>query len=143
VEKTEHEQNQQLFLLPYGWKLYLQSAAKNNKWLDWIYLAKLTFANASISVFAAKNFQKGGIIGFYVGEETWKAPTPGTEEPSKEYMKSQKIKEDLYCLLTRNSDATIPQLHPKLFEDGSSQPLYMGIHYLNNACLIYVKDSTA
>jgi hypothetical protein len=59
--------------------------------MDWIYLAKSNFANAGIGVFAAKNFQKGGIIGFYVSEETWIAPTPCTEEPSQEYMKSQNI----------------------------------------------------
>jgi hypothetical protein len=58
-------------------------------------------------------------------------------------MKSQKIEEDLYCLLTRNSNATICQLHLKPFEDKNPQLLFMGMHYLNNACLIYKIDSPA
>jgi hypothetical protein len=53
---------------------------------------------ASVSLLQ-RTFKKLGIIRFYVGEVTWKASTPGTEEPSEaeepseECMKSQKIEE--------------------------------------------------
>jgi hypothetical protein len=142
-EVAERDNNKEPLLLPFGWRLYLQLAGSNKKWLDWIYLAKSDFAYASIGVFAAKNFQKGGIIGFYIGEETWKAPSPGTEAPNKEYMKSHKIEEDVYCFLTRNKDATMRQVYPKPFNDRSTQLLYMGMHYLNNACTQYDINSNA
>jgi hypothetical protein len=120
VEKAEWEQNKQPLLLPYGWKLYLQLAAKNNKWLDLIYLAKSTFANASIGAFTAKNFQKGGIIGFYIGEETWKAPTQGTEEPSEESKNHIELKK----IYTACLQETVTLPYCQLYQNPSNNRSY-------------------
>jgi hypothetical protein len=143
-DTEERLQSQEQNLLPSGWRLYLQLISKDEKWLDWIYLAKSNFASASIGVFAAKNFQKGGIIGFYVGNEMWKAPVPGTQQPTDENRKSHNIQDNLYSSrFSRNNDAIIRLLHQPPFELGNPQLLYMGMHFLNNACLTYNKDSPA
>jgi hypothetical protein len=142
-EKKEREKLKVSMVLPHGFRFFLQlnDGNKNSKWYDWIYLAKSDIQNAGIGVFAGRAFPKNGIVGFYVGEEIWRATEPGTEEATQEYLASIGVKEDFHCLHTRDKTGTIRLLKPKPFNSEERNHLYMGMHFLNNACFMFINGS--
>jgi hypothetical protein len=153
MEKMEKEEQDKIqerkqlqqptVILPHGCRYVLQikDTSKQPKWQDWVYLAKSDYAFAGIGLFAARNFPKGGVIGFYVGKETWKANQPGTETPTEKYMESLGIDDTKHNLFVRDSSATMHLLSPKPFDANNSQMLHMGMHFMNNATYTFDKGT--
>ena len=86
-----------------------------------------------LGVFAARNFPKGSIIGYYCGPIMWTCDTAGTEEPSDEYLTAQGMPDSAYSICILNSECIWHSIDPKPVGKEPGSPLYLGMHYLNNA----------
>ena len=130
--------------IPDGWSWVLQlRTSKSEKWLDWLYVQKSNRAGANLGVFAARDFPKGAVVGYYSGRVLWTCDIAGTERPSDSYMTNIiGIKEDSpYAMQVRNQEAKWQYVDPEAVTYEYEAPLYMGLHYVNNACLSFREGS--
>ncbi len=148
-------------LLSEGWKWMLQLKVKDN-WLDWVYIKRSQLAHANLGVFTARDFPRGSIIGFHVGPTVYQSEIEGGARPSDEELDKVLTDDSSNSITLRDmngcwrtidapavdqniQDSTRPDI-PKsdgeaaaVKRDGAS--LYMGMHYINSACLMYEKDT--
>jgi len=145
-------------VLPKGWKWMLQ-LLKENKWWDWVYVKQSTLPNANLGLFCARHFTKGNILGYYVGHTIYVAEEEGGAPPSEEELDAAETEDSPYAISVRDKDGLCRVIDPdpvepidddEETEQGAAAageqrpptPLYMGMHYMNNACVIYREDTT-
>jgi hypothetical protein len=117
----------------FQWTLQL----KNNEkiWKDWVYIAESHLAGADLGVFAARTFHIGNILGYYVGNRKYRSKR--ATDPMPEDKDIEHISTSPYALTLRNTKAhwVVVDVEPVT----ATKPafLFMGMHYINNACLTY------
>ena len=119
---------------------------KKPSWNPWFFISKSTIDSAGNGLFAAREFQKGETIGFYMGDVIYRYPSKWTEKASDEFLKDRDaileddsrtmglIDKKGYRVLAnpyygKEKDKTVPP------------PLLMGIHFLNDFNKVYQKDT--
>jgi hypothetical protein len=133
--------------LPVGCSLwmYLWDTPDYNKkasWNPWFYISKSTIDSAGNGLFAAREFQPGETIGFYVGNVVYKYELKWTEKASEEFL--------VYCGAVLDDDSRTMSLvnkkgfrvlvNPHYGADGRkivNPPLLMGIHFMNDFSEIF------
>jgi len=144
----------------------IDAKTTEDDWTDWIYLSRSTYAKARIGVFAARQFKAFTPIGHYIGPTIWRADLVGGRDPWDEYLRTQlKDHEQFkdYQMSVRDTDGRCCVVGPKpLFSVADmilgkqnkteampltenekldcTRPLYMGMHYLNDALFDIRRD---
>jgi len=133
------------YALPDGWRWLLQLNSKpegeSPKWWDWLLIKKSHLSSAHLGLFAARDFPRKSVLGFYIGPVVWQCARAGTEQPSDEYLTSVGIQVSPYMLTYKDGEAKWRTIDPLPVAAGSGQPLYMGMHYMNNACKTYLEGT--
>lgn len=129
-----------------GWRWMLQINVRREKdkkdcWWDWVCIKKSNIVGGHLGVFAARNFPRGSIIGYYCGPIVWTCAQAGTEEPSHEYLTAQQVPESAYSICILNGKCVWQSVDPKPVREEPGEPMYLGMHYLNNVCLCFERGS--
>jgi hypothetical protein len=135
-EVSQAIQKERDTLLPQGWRWMLQLNT-SGRWWDWVYIQQSNRVSANLGLFAARDFPRGSIIGYYIwkrmrvnevvlGDGRKHKPTCMAsglvDTPCHLPIKDRKGCTELVC--TR----------PKPIDDNNGQFLYMGMHFMNSAC---------
>jgi hypothetical protein len=133
------------WILPDGGSLLLRlkedpKVSTNPKWRPWLSVEKSSIDGAGNGLFAAREFQPGQIIGFYVGNTIFTYPKKFTKQGSMEYLQSQNaiLEDDTRTVTMLNKDGKRVLVNPLYFKDKDAfsktpdPPLFMGIHFLND-----------
>lgn len=111
--------------LLHSMKMTMQLRVANN-WVNWIYISTSETMVGADGVFAARNFRKNCIVGFYSGALVWDTNVQGGDEPSDAELEAAEVTMTDYCVFVRSNDCRLllvdPTYGPKL--------LRMGIHYV-------------
>ena len=121
------------FFLPDGFSYVFQLKVKG-VWKDWVYVACSTRRTARFGLFAARDFPCNSIIGFYIGPSVWCSSLAGGAEPPERLTPATVSKN---ALAIRNPEAKFEIVDPKAIgnsPEDEAVPLYMGMHFINNAC---------
>ena len=125
------------------WLLQIKSSKQGEKkWVDWLYIAQSEYVAAHLGVFAARDFPKGCIIGYYSGPVKWRAATAGQPEPKEEELRTalgEKVGETELTYVDCEGHWVV--IEPERVERDAPAPLYMGLHYLNNPAKVYRKGT--
>ena len=124
-------------VLPSGWKWMLQLRARDGKWVDWIYIQQSNRMVADLGVFSARDFPKGSTIGYYCGVPTWTGIAAGTAKPRREnQIDLALVNENRECIARNKEGIWQTVIAEKVGNEGvGEQPLYLGMHYVNTACI--------
>lgn len=139
--ENEQEEEKESFFLPDGFEYVLQIKIKGS-WKDWVFLSRSTRKNARFGLFAAREFPVNAIIGYYMGPSAWTSEIEGGAEPPDQYITTITSQ---YALPIRNNECKIEFVDPSPIshsDDGEATALYMGMHYINNACQDYRSDTS-
>ena len=133
--------------VPVGYKLVLQLKVSNN-WKDWVSLQESSRRYAGYGVFAERDFPVNSIVGCYMGKITGRGIIEGGCDPTEAELDELNICQSNMSLYYRDSEARMVVVEPEGFaalEEGKTEtvPLFMGMHFLNNACLSFTKGSKA
>jgi hypothetical protein len=120
--------------------MYLWDKPSYNKspsWNPWFCIRKSTIDKAGNGLFAAKEFQTGETIGFYVGNVVYKYKTKWTEKASEEFLMDQGgvLKDDSRTISLVDKEGYRVLVNPHYGVDKNKivePPLLMGIHFLND-----------
>jgi hypothetical protein len=133
--------------LPTGWRWVLQLRTNEQKWVDWIYIQKSNRTAATLGAFSARDFPKGSTIGYYCGEVRWVSDTALIAKPTGHHKDGDHAgagtATDREGVIVRNACAKWQLIVANKLEgtDDNQQPLYLGMHYINTACLGFEKNS--
>ena len=103
----------------------------SNFWVDWVYVSSSKVKEEDEGLFAARDFRKNFIIGFYSGEVVWQADVVGGDKPSDEELAASGVIMNDYCLPIRDRNCRMVVVDPtsgKQYDD--SIPLRMGMHFM-------------
>jgi hypothetical protein len=119
---------------------------KKQSWNPWVSVKKSTIDNAGNGLFAAKEFQKGKTLGFYVGNVVYKYPKKWTAKASEEFLQEQQgIPEDDSRTMTLvDKEGFCVMVNPcygRNREKIAHPPLLMGMHFLNDFTKIYDEET--
>jgi len=119
---------------------------KKPSWNPWFFLSKSTIDRAGNGLFAAREFQKGETIGFYMGNVIYRYPSPWTKKVSDEYLKDRDamLEDDTRTMGLIDKEGFRVLVNPYYGKDKGKivpPPLLMGIHFLNDFNKIYEKDT--
>ena len=111
-------------LMPDGWRWVLQLKA-GDRWCDWVYIKTSNRLDDQLGLFAARDFAKGSVIGFFIGQ-------PYFRNEDDTYL--SRTRENSFPLRVRIMNGSWQTV--QLLRAGSFPgiPLYLGMHYLNSAC---------
>jgi hypothetical protein len=115
---------------------------KKESWNPWVSVSKSTIGNAGNGLFAAREFQKGETIGFYVGNVVYKYPKKWTAKASEEFLQEQQgfLEDDSRTMTLVDKKGFRVVVNPcygRNREKIANPPLLMGIHFLNDFTKIY------
>ena len=123
-------------------KYVLELKTKHDKWKLWVSLHPSTLATGGIGLFAERQFEKNTPLGFYIGEKIWEDDKEGRSKPSDDRMDHKiGIQPTKYDLSYLDNNCKMQIIWPQPVEHphaGKPQSLYMGMHYINNACHTYM-----
>lgn len=90
-------------------------------------------------MFSERQFEVNNPLGFFVGEEVWISELVGGTKPSDAFLDRHGVGSTPYDLSYLDKDCKMRVVRPKpLGMPGEElQSLFMGMHYLNNACETY------
>jgi hypothetical protein len=128
--------------LPRGWKWVLQLWI-GEKWWDWLYVSKSTLRGAGLGLFTARDFPVGSVIGYYVGPVAYQGEEPGGERPRTAELLKVGVVPTPYSITLRDKNGYWRVISPEPVRAGMPEPLFFGLHYMNNACETYTKQSTS
>jgi hypothetical protein len=103
----------------------------------WFFIAKSTIDKAGNGLFAAREFEKGQIIGFYVGYLIFRYPKKWTAVATDEYISYMggRLEDDSRSMTLIDKTGyrvVVNPHHTKGKERIDVPPLFMGIHFLND-----------
>jgi hypothetical protein len=130
-------------VLPPGWKWVLQLRARDGKWVDWIYIQQSNRVVANLGVFSARDFPKGSTIGYYCGVATRRSnragagKARGNDEMADEAGNANRE----FSARNREGKWQIVVAEKVEQEDTGQRPLYLGLHYINSACVGFKEGS--
>eukprot|EP00977_Amphora_coffeiformis_P019549 scaffold7349_cov173-Amphora_coffeaeformis.AAC.30 len=110
---------------------YLMMSIKDDQgeWQEWLYLAKSNYG--TLGVFTARPFPKGAPLGFYLGDEVWRADSVGTLEPTPEFLRQQGVPESPCLCSVRDAEGRLVVRDPQRIEPGNNPyHLFLGMHYV-------------
>ena len=109
-------------------KMTLQLRVADN-WVDWVYLDSSEIENGKEGLFAARDFRKNFIVGFYTGAVVWQAGVEGGDKPSDEELATSSIQLNDYCLPVRDRNCRMVMVDPTSDQVGNDPALLrMGMH---------------
>jgi hypothetical protein len=119
---------------------------KKQSWNPWVLVSKLTIDNAGNGLFAAKEFQKGETVGFYVGNVVYKYPKKWTAKASEQFLKEQQgfLEDDSRRMTLVDKKGFLVVVNPCYGgnrEKIANPPLLIGIQFLNDVTKIYDKQT--
>ena len=106
-------------------------------WHAWFFIAKSTIDRAGDGLFAAREFEKGQIIGFYVGYVIFRYPKKWTAVATDDCMShvGGRLEDDSRSMTLIDKTGyrvVVNPHHTKEKERIDAPPLFMGIHFLND-----------
>jgi hypothetical protein len=107
-------------LLPEGWRWMLQLKA-SMKWWDWVYIQQSNRVDNKLGVFAARDFPRGSMVGFYIGSTVKDSQTEAEANAGK-------------CIKIRNRDGLWQTIKAEPSSTKVGIPLFMGMHYIQTSC---------
>lgn len=119
-------------MLPKGVRRLLQLKALDNQWHDWLYVKKSDIPNAGNGIFAARDFEKNSIIGYYCGKTVYKSNEMSVNSPDDISDVPDFSEQQLWI---RNNKYYWILIEPTPMDFYSENNLYMGFHFLNSNCL--------
>ena len=119
--------------------LYLKT---DDTWKRWISLRPSNLRAGGTGVFAERQFNRNTPIGFYAGDLIWRSEMEGGSKPSDAFFERKGVKQMPYDLSYRDSGAKFRVVRPKPLNYPGEEmlSLYMGMHYLNNACETFADE---
>jgi hypothetical protein len=115
---------------------------KKESWNAWVSVRKSTIDNAGNGLFAAKEFQKGETVGFYVGNVVYKYGKKWTTKASEEFLQEELgfLEADGRTMTLVDKEGFRVVVNPcygRKREKIADPPLLMGMHFLNDFTQIY------
>ena len=122
-------------------KYVLELKTQHDKWKPWVSIHPSTLATGGMGLFAERQFEKNTPLGFYMGEKIWEDDKEGGSKPSNDRMDREiGIEPSKYDLSYLDNNCKMQIIWPYPLEypvGGNAQCLFMGMHYINNACHTY------
>jgi hypothetical protein len=116
--------------LPTGWYWMLE-IYDGRRWFEWLYVKESNRQAASLGAFAARDFHKNTVLGFYCGENLFTSDVGAPKPSDDEY----DVRDSDYLVTILNDKCQYILVGPKPLMNSSGNPMYLGMHFFNNACL--------
>ena len=126
-----------------GQKYVLYLKTKRGQWKPWLSLRPSTLTAGGIGLFAERQFEKNTPLGFYMGETIWRSDIEGGSKPTDDFLRKKGVNTDSpYDLIYLDNHCRMRLVRPLPLgsREESHRYLYMGLHYMNNACQTYADD---
>mgnify|MGYP002176707461 CR=1 FL=1 len=129
--------------------MYLWDSPDYNKkqsWNPWVAVRKSAINNTGNGLFAAREFQKGETVGFYVGNVVYKDTKKWTGKASEEFLREREgcLEDDRRTMTLVDKEGFRVMVNPcygRNREKIAHPPLLMGTHFLNDFTKIYDEET--
>jgi hypothetical protein len=122
-----------------------QELPNSSTWHTWFRIQKSHFFAGDNGLFAAREFQEGQVLGFYVGCVLYTCPNQGTARASHRFLPEQEgvAMDDCRTLSVMNKTGYPVQVNPCYGSDKTkigSPPWLMGGHFLGDVSRLFKGD---
>jgi hypothetical protein len=124
--------------LPFGMQYVLQLYSAQ-KWWDWVFIRRSS-TDETLGLFAARDFSKGHVLGYYTAPTIWTAASGGGRPPrSIMALQDQGLRPSVRAVYINNPEGkwSIVDPPPNVIQEAGcdkKHPLFMGMHFIKSPC---------